>query len=164
MPILDPNTLEFFSRSPEQTRRIGIRLGSLLHPGDVVCLTGDLGSGKTTFTQGITQGWGSLERATSPTFVLVNLYGRPDGHNLHHLDAYRLSGPLDAEDLDLIEMLENGALVVEWADRIMPVLPAERLEVAMRWMDEEKRGMVFSPVGPHYRDLLVEFRHQVFGG
>ncbi|MCJ7623702.1 MAG: tRNA (adenosine(37)-N6)-threonylcarbamoyltransferase complex ATPase subunit type 1 TsaE, partial [Anaerolineaceae bacterium] len=72
MPILDPNTFEFFSRSPGQTRRVGIRLGALLQVGDLVCLSGDLGSGKTTLMQGITQGWGSPDLVTSPTFVLVN--------------------------------------------------------------------------------------------
>ena len=58
MPILDDHTLEFFSRSPEQTRRVGMRLGGLLQPGDVVCLQGSLGAGKTTLVQGLAQGWG----------------------------------------------------------------------------------------------------------
>jgi tRNA threonylcarbamoyladenosine biosynthesis protein TsaE len=164
MPILDPNTLEFFSRSPEQTRRIGIRLGTLLQAGDVICLTGDLGSGKTTFTQGIAQGWGSADTVTSPTFVLVNIYRRPDGHNLHHLDAYRLSNALEAEDLDLTIMLENGALVVEWAEKVKTVLPSEYLWIAMRWVDDEQRGMVFDPHGSRYKGMLLDFRRLVFGG
>jgi tRNA threonylcarbamoyladenosine biosynthesis protein TsaE len=164
MPILDPNTLEFFSRSPEQTRRIGIRLGTLLQPGDVICLSGDLGSGKTTFTQGIAQGWGSADNVTSPTFVLVNMYRRPDGHSLHHLDAYRLASAMEAEDLDLTLMMENGALIVEWAEKVQDVLPSEHLWIAMRWMDDEVRGMVFDPHGSRYKGLLSEFRRLVFGG
>ena len=164
MPILDPNTLEFFSRSPEQTRRIGIRLGSLLQPGDVICLSGDLGSGKTTFTQGIAQGWGSADTVTSPTFVLVNIYRRPDGHNLHHLDAYRLASALEAEDLDLEIMIEKGALLVEWPERIRQALPAEHLAIALRYVDDMQRGMVFSPHGERYKTLLSHFRKQVFGG
>jgi len=74
MPILPPHAFEVFSHSPEQTRRVGIRLGSLLQVGDIVCLEGDLGSGKTTLVQGITQGWGSPSKVTSPTYVIVNEY------------------------------------------------------------------------------------------
>jgi tRNA threonylcarbamoyladenosine biosynthesis protein TsaE len=72
VPILVPNTVEFTSRSPEQTRRLGVRLGTLLQPGSLVCLAGDLGSGKTTLVQGVAQGWGSLDQVSSPTFVIVN--------------------------------------------------------------------------------------------
>ena len=78
MPILDSHSLEFFSKSPEQTRRIGMRLGSVLKKGDVLCLQGDLGAGKTTFVQGIAQGWGSLDSVSSPTFIIVNMYRRTD--------------------------------------------------------------------------------------
>jgi tRNA threonylcarbamoyladenosine biosynthesis protein TsaE len=123
MPILDSRTLEFFSRSADQTRRLGMRLGSLLQEGDVVCLKGDLGAGKTTLVQGIAQGWGSLDAASSPTFVLVNMYRRPDGDNLYHLDAYRLNSVEEAIDLDLDNLLDNGALVVEWPERIEAALP-----------------------------------------
>ena len=164
MPILDPNTLEFFSRSPEQTRRIGIRLGSLLQPGDVITLIGDLGSGKTTFTQGIAQGWGSADPVTSPTFVIANIYNRPDGRNLHHLDAYRLNDALEAEDLDLIAMLDNGALVVEWAEKILKALPSQYLQIQMRYMDEEQRGITFDPHGNRYKNMLSEFRKTILGG
>src|SRR5664279_983686 len=134
MPILDSRTLEFFSRSPEQTRRLGMRLGSLLQVGDLVCLSGDLGAGKTTLVQGMAQGWGSLDPVSSPTFVLVNVYRRPDGKSLRHLDAYRLQNAAEAEDLDLTLMLETGALVVEWAERISAALPSDNISVKMRWM------------------------------
>ena len=164
MPILDPNTLEFLSRSPEQTRRLGIRLGALMKPGDLLCLRGDLGAGKTTLVQGLTSGWGSLDAATSPTFVLVNIYRRPDGHNLHHMDAYRLESALEAEDLDLEAMLGQGALVVEWPEKIAAALPAERIWVDLTYIDNEQRGMVFSPKGERYIQLIKDFRRQVFGG
>src|SRR5512139_2671207 len=98
MPVLDRQSLEFISRSAEQTRRAGMRLGALLRTGDLVCLVGDLGTGKTTLMQGVSAGWGSLDAASSPTFVLVNVYRRPDGKRLYHLDAYRLSGAGEAED------------------------------------------------------------------
>jgi len=82
MPILEANAFEFFSRSADQTRRVGMRLGSVLQPGDVVCLDGDLGAGKTTFVQGIAAGWGAVDPVSSPTFVLVNVYRRSDDERL----------------------------------------------------------------------------------
>lgn len=164
MPILDSRTFEFISRSPEQTRRLGARLGTLLLPGDLVCLSGDLGSGKTTMVQGLAQGWGTLDQVSSPTFVLVNEYRRPDQQSLFHLDAYRLKNALEAEDLDLDRMLESGALVLEWAERIAPILPPERIWVDLRWLADEQRGMVISVRGARYEALLADFRQKVFGG
>jgi tRNA threonylcarbamoyladenosine biosynthesis protein TsaE len=163
MPILKPSALEFISRSPEQTRRIGMFLGARLQTGDVLCLVGDLGAGKTTLVQGISTGWGSLDAATSPTFVLVNVYRRMAGGPLYHLDAYRLSGPAEAEDLDLDAMIESGPLVIEWADRIEAVLPAERLWVALSWVDVEQRDFVITAQGSRHTELLHDFREQVFG-
>ena len=164
MPILNPHSLEFFSRSPEQTRRLGIRLGSLLRPGDLLCLSGDLGAGKTTLVQGLAQGWGSLDAVSSPTFVLCNEYRRPDGRILFHLDAYRLANAAEAVDLDLDYMLEAGPLAVEWAERIQPALPAQRLWLKLRYIADEQRGMVFLPEGSRYEQIVAKFRHQSFGG
>ncbi|MEN6393677.1 MAG: tRNA (adenosine(37)-N6)-threonylcarbamoyltransferase complex ATPase subunit type 1 TsaE [Anaerolineaceae bacterium] len=163
MPILDPNSLEFISRSAEQTRRLGMRIGALLQTGDVVCLIGELGSGKTTLVQGLASGWGSLDQATSPTFVLVNVYRRPDGQRLYHLDAYRLRGAREAEDLDLDAMLETSPLVIEWAERIQEALPQEHLEVNLSWVDEDQRDLVFIARGERYHKLLARLRKQVFG-
>ena len=164
MPIYNPDVLEFLSRSPEQTRRLGIRLGSLLQSGDILCLSGDLGSGKTTLVQGIAQGWGSTDQVSSPTFVLVNVYRRPDGKQLHHLDAYRMQNWMEAEDLDMDFMIEKGALLIEWPERIAEVLPEERLNVDLRYVDDMQRGMLFSPCGERYKQVLAHFRKQVFGG
>jgi len=162
-PILDRNSLEIISRSAEQTRRVGMRLGALMQPGDVVCLIGDLGAGKTTFVQGLAAGWGSLDPVSSPTFVIVNLYRRLDQTHLFHLDAYRLSGPAEAADLDLDAMLEDGSLVIEWADIIADALPDERLWVNLHYVDEFQRDLVFSAHGDHYDKILAAFREQVYG-
>lgn len=164
MPILDPHSLEFISRSAEQTRRVGMRLGALLDSNDVICLSGDLGSGKTTFVQGLATGWGSLDPVTSPTFILVNLYRRPDSGRLYHLDAYRLSGAVEAEELDLDAFLESGPLVVEWADRIKEALPAEHLWVTLEWVSAEQRDLIFSAHGGRYQALLLAFRRRLYGG
>jgi tRNA threonylcarbamoyladenosine biosynthesis protein TsaE len=164
MPILDSHSLEFISRSTEQTRRVGMRLGNLLRPGDLVCLVGDLGSGKTTLVQGIAAGWGSLDPVSSPTFVLVNVYRRPQGERFYHLDAYRLNGAAEAEDLDIDVMVESGPLVVEWADRIQTALPETCLRVSLRWVNPEQRDLVFSARGARYQEILAVFRRRVYGG
>jgi tRNA threonylcarbamoyladenosine biosynthesis protein TsaE len=164
MPIMTANSMDFISRSAEQTRRLGMRLGSLLQPGDVLALSGDLGAGKTTLVQGIAQGWGSTDSVSSPTFVLVNVYRRPDGGLLHHMDAYRVESALEAEDLDLDAMMSTGALIVEWAERITDALPKEILSVNMKWIADEHRSMVFNPVGNRNQQLLAEFKRQTFGG
>ena len=154
MPILDANTYEFISRSADQTRRIGIRLGEILKLSDVICLTGDLGAGKTTLVQGVVRGWGSSDQVTSPTFVLVNNYRLPGGETLSHLDAYRLESALEAEDLDLESMIAEGPLMVEWADRIMEALPNEHLTIHMDWLAEELRRIVITYKGEKYRTML----------
>lgn len=169
MPILEPHSLEYISRSAEQTRRAGMRLGGLLHTGDVVSLEGDLGAGKTTLVQGIAAGWGSLDQVTSPTFVLVNVYRRRDRsqsrreQRLYHLDAYRLNSEAEAVDLDLDALIGDGPLVVEWADRISRVLPRECLWITMRWVDTNQRDLLISARGRRYERMLIEFRKQVFG-
>lgn len=163
MPILDANSLEIFSRSPEQTRRIGMRLGIFLQPGDVICLQGELGAGKTTLVQGVAQGWGSLDAVSSPTFILVNIYRRPDSSSLFHLDAYRIETISEAEELDLDEMLVKGPLVIEWPERIMPILPEDHLWVQLNYQEDEQRSMLFSPQGERFLQLMDEFRQSVFG-
>ena len=163
MPIFDDKSMEFISRSPEQTRRLGVRVGALLQTGDLLCLSGELGSGKTTLVQGIAAGWGSSDAANSPTFVLVNVYRHPEGKHLYHLDAYRLSSAAEAADLDLQAMLESGPLVVEWAERIQAALPAANLWVTLRWVDDEQRDMVFKANGERYLQLLTELRRQIYG-
>lgn len=163
MPILDANAIEFFSGSAEQTRRLGIQLGGLLQRGDLVCLEGELGAGKTTLVQGLAAGWGSPDTVTSPTFVLVNIYRRGDGEALAHLDAYRLEGPAEAEALDLDELLARGPMVVEWAPRIRAALPDEYLWLKLFWVDEARRRMELSSEGERYHAMREEFRQAVFG-
>jgi tRNA threonylcarbamoyladenosine biosynthesis protein TsaE len=163
MPILDVNSLDYISRSVEQTRRAGMRLGGLLRPGDTICLNGELGSGKTTLVQGIATGWGSLDPVSSPTFILVNVYRRPHNQTLYHLDAYRISNPAEAEDLDLSYILDNSPLVIEWADRIQEALPKENLTVTLRYIDEHQRDLVYTAYGDRYHDMLNHFRRLVYG-
>ena len=164
MPILDAHTLEFFSRSPEQTRRVGMRLGGLLRSGDVICLQGELGAGKTTLVQGLAQGWGSLDPVSSPTFIIVNVYRRPNDEQLFHMDAYRLDSAPEAAELDLDEMLAQGSLLVEWPERIQEVLPDNHLWISFEYVAEENRQMLIKANGARYDALLAELRQDMFGG
>lgn len=163
MPILEPHSLEIISRSAEQTRRIGMRLGGLLQRGDIICLVGDLGAGKTTLVQGLSAGWGSLDQVSSPTFVLVNVYRGPHSERLYHLDAYRLSGAWEAEALDLDTLIGRGPLVVEWAERIKEALPDEHLWVVLQWVDDEQRDLLFTARGRRYELLLAAIRETIYG-
>ena len=156
--------MDFFSRSPEQTRRVGSRLGDALQAGDVICLQGELGAGKTTFVQGIAQGWGSLDSVSSPTFILVNMYRRADQDQLFHMDAYRLESTPEAEELDLDSMLAQGALLIEWPERMDGLIPSERLWVNLEHIDDEERQMKFKATGKRYDELLEVIRHGTFGG
>jgi tRNA threonylcarbamoyladenosine biosynthesis protein TsaE len=164
MPILDERSLDFLSHSPEQTQRLGVRLGEMLKTGDLVCLAGDLGSGKTTLAQGIARGWGCLDPVTSPTFVLINEYRRADCSRLFHLDAFRLNGAAEARMLGLDELFDDGPVVVEWPERLAELLPGERLWVSLHWVDDSRRGLQFEAVGPRYDRLLRSFRKAAFGG
>ena len=164
MPIFDANTFEFISRSPAQTKRIGIRLGRLLCTEDLICLSGDLGAGKTTLAQGIAEGWGTNDLVTSPTFVLVNNYRRPDGAEMNHLDAYRLNSASEAEALDLDYFFSRGPLLIEWAERIREALPDESLWVTMAWQGEQQRRLEITPKGKRYIMLLDQLKDVTFKG
>ncbi|MBW6465912.1 MAG: tRNA (adenosine(37)-N6)-threonylcarbamoyltransferase complex ATPase subunit type 1 TsaE [Brevefilum sp.] len=163
MPILDDRNFEFFSHSPDQTRRLGIHLGGYLETGDVICLEGDLGSGKTTLVQGIGQGWGTLDPVTSPTYVLVNEYRRPGKERLFHLDAYRLESALEAESLDLDRMLTQGSMVIEWADRIKDALPGEHLWIRLSFSALEQRTMLLVSQGKRYESMVENLRRKIYG-
>lgn len=121
------------SDAPSTTRALAGALAGLVADGDLLVLTGDLGAGKTCFTQGLGAGLGVEDRITSPTFTLVAEYqGRL---RLHHLDVYRLDGPADTTDLDLHELAEDGVTVVEWGEQIDTALGTDRLVVEIAFLD-----------------------------
>lgn len=117
---------------PEATRDLGERVARLLRPGDIVVLTGELGAGKTTLTQGIGLGLQVRGPVTSPTFVIArvhpSLVGGPD---LVHVDAYRLDGAVEVDDLDLDADLDHAVLVVEWGAGLVERMSPDRLEVLL---------------------------------
>ncbi len=122
--------------SPEETRDLAAALAELARPSDLLVLVGDLGAGKTAFTQGFGRGLGIDEQITSPTFALVRSYtGRLD---LYHLDVYRLEQVVEAMDLGLSELLDDGSVtVIEWGDTIAPALPHDYLEVHLRFEEPD---------------------------
>ena len=166
MPILDEHTLDFFSHSPAQTRRFGVRLGLLVEAGDLICLEGELGTGKTCLIQGVGEGMGVVEPLTSPTFILIAEYRPPaPAPPLYHVDLYRLNEAVDealAVGLDDY-LLGDGVCFIEWAERIRPALPDERLWITLRHLDVSKRGIVMTATGARYDELLREFRRTAFG-
>lgn len=148
--------LTYTSRHPTHTQALGEALGQLLRPGDVICLSGDLGAGKTAFAQGIGRGWGALEAVTSPTFVLIHEHRRSaDNAILYHVDCYRLQGPADAWGIGLEDLWHGeGYVVIEWPENIRAALPAEHLWVAFSIMGEQQRQLVFQAKGERYQSLL----------
>ena len=112
--------------SPAETEEAGKRLGERLRDGDVVLLTGELGAGKTTFVRGVAQGTGSKAPVASPTFQLVRIY--PGRIQLAHIDLYRIENPGELADLGLEELADQGAVVIEWGDRL-EVDGAARIEI-----------------------------------
>jgi tRNA threonylcarbamoyladenosine biosynthesis protein TsaE len=126
------------SHGPAETQAIGERLGARLGPGAVVACTGELGAGKTCFLQGLARGLGVTDPVTSPTFVLVNQYrGRLP---VYHLDAYRTGSLSELVDLGLEEMLHgDGVTVIEWADKLLPLLPARTIRVHLAGLGDEPR-------------------------
>ncbi len=165
-PILDERSLEFVSGSAEQTRRLGARLGQLLRGGELVCLQGAMGSGKTVLAQGIGRGWGAVAPLISPTFILVREHRRAAGdQRLLHVDFYRLSGAEEAWGLGLQDWIEDERTVVlvEWPEQALDILPPERLWVRLTRVDEHRRQLLFVAEGASYMALLRSFRQAAFG-
>jgi tRNA threonylcarbamoyladenosine biosynthesis protein TsaE len=131
------------------TREWGVRLGALLRAGDLVVLTGELGAGKTTLTQGIAEGLGVRGPITSPTFVIARVHpSLIGGPALVHVDAYRLAGFAELDDLDLDTSLEESVTVVEWGHGLAEDLAEDRLEVTLR--GEDARTVTVEPHGPRW--------------
>jgi tRNA threonylcarbamoyladenosine biosynthesis protein TsaE len=133
---------EIATASPVETRRAGARLGSVLDAGDVVLLDGELGAGKTCFVQGLARGLGvpRERRVASPTFTLVNEH--PGRVPLFHIDLYRIADASELEELGLREYLGGaGVAVVEWAERLGPLAPRERIEIRIEIAGERARRL-----------------------
>ncbi|HEA84137.1 MAG: tRNA (adenosine(37)-N6)-threonylcarbamoyltransferase complex ATPase subunit type 1 TsaE [Thermodesulfobacterium sp.] len=144
--------IEKISNSEEDTINLGKKLGKLLKPGDLVLLYGELGCGKTTFVKGLAE---SLEvdpdlYITSPSFSLINIY--EGKYTIYHVDLYRLNTP-EVEDLGLWEYLNDGVVIIEWADRLQENLKEEYIEIFFEFLDYTKRKITFVGYG-EWQELL----------
>ena len=157
--------LHVMSRNAVDTQALGERVGRLLEAGDIVCLYGELGSGKTVLTKGIATGLGvASERAVrSPSFVLLHRY--PGRVPVYHADLYRLDGPADIVDIGLREFLGgDGVAVIEWAEKLEASLPVERLDITMAHQTAETRLITITPRGTRYRQLFEPWQSQLTTG
>ena len=144
-------------RDAEAMRELGRRVAAVLRAGDLLVLTGELGAGKTTFAQGVGAGLGVRGEVTSPTFVISRVHPpRSSGPGLVHVDAYRLSGVPELDDLDLDESVAESVTLVEWGEGVAEGLAEDRLEVAITRSsgedavgagDDEVRTVRLTPVG-----------------
>lgn len=137
--------------SEKETIEIAQNLESEKFPNMVICLEGDLGSGKTVFTKGFAQALGIEETVTSPTFNIIKEY--PNGElPLYHMDVYRLDGKVD--DLGIEDYYTRGGVtIIEWSDMIKDYLPEERLDIKFKVIDEDTRTLTFIPHGRIYEDI-----------
>lgn len=154
--------LEFTSDNASQTQLLGERLGRLLQSGDVVCLQGDLGAGKTCLTQGIARGLGVDVSVTSPTFVLINEYRLPRvTFRLRHIDLYRIESVAEARALGLEDYLYgDGICVIEWAERARELFPLERLWATLHYVNATRRMLEFDACGKRYEQLLIHLKRE----
>jgi len=155
--------IRYQTASAAETFALGQRLGALVEGGVVIALHGDLGAGKTTFTQGLARGMGVNVVVTSPTFTLVNEYTAPTGLTLVHVDSYRLGeaaseSMLEAKTFGLEELLDDAdtVAVIEWAERVAELLPADHLSVRFQHLSDQpdERQIEWLSSGPIGEKIL----------
>jgi tRNA threonylcarbamoyladenosine biosynthesis protein TsaE len=146
------------TRSPEETHSLAEMIGKWIDAGSIISLSGELGSGKTAFVQGLAKGLNVPEAhaVTSPTFTLINEY--PGRHPLYHMDLYRLSGLDDLEDLGFFDIITgNGVSAIEWADKLPEHLLQEDLQVVIRIIDDTHRIFSINIYGQKNSLLINHF-------
>ena len=138
------------THSEEETIELAENFESEKFPNMIICLDGDLGSGKTLFTKGIAASLGIEENITSPTFTIVKEY---EGElQLYHMDVYRLDGNTDGVGSEEY-FHKGGVVVIEWANMIKDILPEERLDIKIKTLGENKRMLIITPYGKKYEEL-----------
>ena len=154
---IDMNHLELISHSPEQTQKLGVRIGELALAGDIFLLVGAFGTGKTCLTQGVAWGLNIKEYALSPSYVIIReLYGRLP---LYHIDLYRLDHIEEITHLGLDDYFYgNGACVVEWAEKGLSLLPAEHLLIQISYLSDTERSFQLKPSGKRYLEITTQLK------
>lgn len=148
-------------RTPAAMRALGSALATQLIAGDVLVLTGDLGAGKTTFTQGLGEGLGARGRVTSPTYTISRLHPTAAGPLLAHVDAYRVNDIWDLETVDLEATIPTAITVVEWGEDLIGELGVDYLHITIardegggELSDSGERRVTFTPIGPRFRGRI----------
>jgi tRNA threonylcarbamoyladenosine biosynthesis protein TsaE len=138
---------KFTTYNFKETQKLGYDFAGALQKGEVICLYGELGSGKTTFTQGLAQGLGIKNRIISPTFVIIRSHSLKSGM-FYHVDLYRIETEKDIENLGLEEIMNDpkNIVVIEWAEKLKSLLPKNRIEIKFVNEKENLRKIVFSPL------------------
>ncbi len=139
------------TRDERETIQIAQNLESEKFENMIICLQGDLGSGKTIFTKGFAQALGIEENITSPTFNIIKEYLNGE-MPLYHMDVYRLDGKIDGTGIEDY-FTKGGVVIIEWADMISDYLPEERLDIKFKIVDEETRILTFVPHGQIYEEI-----------
>ena len=143
---------KIISNSDMDTIELAQNIESEKFPNMVICMEGDLGSGKTLFTKAFAKSMGISENITSPTFNIIKEYEGEEGYKLYHMDVYRLSE--SKEDIGISEYFNKGGVtIIEWADLISDILPKDRLDIRIKIVDENKRVFYITPHGEEYEDL-----------
>jgi tRNA threonylcarbamoyladenosine biosynthesis protein TsaE len=147
--------MKIVSTAPEETFSFGRRLGQLLREGDVLCLIGDLGAGKTLLVQGIADGLGLSEEVTSPTFTVMNVY---EGTTpVYHFDLYRLEWPEQLEDIGFDEYTNaDGIAIIEWPDKFPDFMPDSYLRIELTKIGDNDRLITVAAQGARYHLLYEE--------
>lgn len=151
--------LKYNTESAEETSNIGEQLGGLLSKGNIICLSGDLGAGKTAFTKGIAKGMGVKDYVTSPTYTIINEYeGRLP---LYHFDVYRLNDVSEMYELGYEEyFFGDGVVVLEWADIVRDIIPGERLWITiLNTKGDNSREIIMEPTGEDYEKIVKGMEH-----
>ena len=139
------------TRDERETIQIAQNLESEKFENMIICLDGDLGSGKTIFTKGFAQALGIKENITSPTFNIIKEYLNGE-MPLYHMDVYRLDGKIDGVGIEDY-FKKDGVVIIEWADTIQSYLPEERLDIKFKVIDENTRLLIFKPRGQKYEEV-----------
>lgn len=143
---------KIISNSDMDTIELAQNIESEKFPNMVICMEGDLGSGKTLFTKAFAKSMGISENITSPTFNIIKEYDGEEGYKLYHMDVYRLSE--SKEDIGISEYFNKGGVtIIEYADLISDILPKDRLDIRIKIVDENKRVFYITPHGEEYEDL-----------
>lgn len=138
--------MQHITTSSKETQQLAKELARTLTGGEVICLYGDLGHGKTTFTQGLGEGLGVARYVNSPTFLIMRSYKLPSEKMLYHVDLYRLEHEQEIIDIGLTDLMHSpdAIVVIEWPEKLGKLMPKKRIDIRFEYLDENKREIIIT--------------------